>query len=51
MLLVLLGFAELASTSQVFDVTKFGAVGDGSADDTAAFQAAFDALGTAPGLM
>jgi hypothetical protein len=38
-----------AASTRTFDVTSFGAVGDGAADDTAAFQAAFDALGTAPG--
>ena len=27
----------------IFDVTMFGAIGDGSTDDTAALQAAFDA--------
>lgn len=37
------------SDPRVFDVARFGAVGDGKHDDTPAFQAAFDALGQSPG--
>ena len=36
-------------TGYVFDVTSFGAVGDGTTDDTAAIQAAADALEEAGG--
>jgi len=38
-----------AATPEVFDVRRFGAVGDGKTDDTAAFQKALDAAGAAGG--
>ena len=41
--------AVTQNSSRIFDVTAYGAVGDGETDDTKAFQAAFDALGTSPG--
>lgn len=37
------------TVSDVYDVRQFGAVGDGTADDTAAFQQALDAAGKAHG--
>ena len=41
-----LAAANMASIGPLYDVTQFGAIGDGKTDDTAAIQAAFDTCQT-----
>lgn len=47
--LLLAALAAAAPAPEVFNPREFGAVGDGKADDTRAFQAALDAAGKAGG--
>ena len=44
-----MGTGEAGEMQQTFDVRRYGAAGNGRADDTAAIQAAIDAAGRAGG--